>query len=157
MNGAIRVLKPLVTTDPLAKAYYGSALSLRASLEARDKNAVAALAILNESATLIDGALASDPESVELRLLRMENSYGVSVESPVNRWPAMKEDLDWLNARRNGFTPETLGVIDLYAGLYFARSRDIDGALDAWDRCVSESPGSPEADEARLLLAKYGD
>lgn len=151
------LLEPLAERIPLAKAYYGSAISLEAGAEAKGGNALKALALLDDSSRLIDQALASDSENPELRFLRMENCYGVSSDSPVNRWPVMKEDLDWLDRRRAAFASAERAVIDLYAGLYLARSRDIEGALDAWDSCVREAPQSPEAAEARALLAKYGD
>jgi len=151
------LLGKLSGKSPVAKAYLGSLLSVEASLEAREKNGIRALALLEESARLIDEAVAEDPGNLEIRILRVENSYGVSSASPADRWAPMEEDLYWLEERRPSLSRQVLGILDLYNGKYLASVRDIDGALEAWEACLRESPGSPEAAEACSLLALYGD
>lgn len=157
INRSKDLLKPFLADYPLAKAYYGSVLSLEASAEAAKKNGIKALALLEESARLIDEAVASDSGNVHLRILRMENSFGVSTGSPLDRWTVMKEDLDWLVLRYGSCPPSVRGGIDLYRGHYLVRTRDIEGALAAWESCLRDSPDSPEAAEAETLLALYGD
>ena len=149
------LLEPLIESDPLALGYYGSAISLEAAVAAEGKNGLKALGLLKKSGKLIDEAVRRDPENVDLRFLRMINSYGVSSDPPVKRWKEMKTDIDWLKARRSEFSAEWQGSLYLYEGHYLARSRDIDGAVSCYSECVRASPGSAEAREAEMLLSRY--
>lgn len=151
------ILSALQESSPLAKGYYGSIVTLEASLYARKKNGIKALALLGEGTKLIDKAVSFAPDLVDLRFLRMENSYEVSQGSPLNRYKAMKEDIDWLDGRKASLDPEWRGTLELYRGLYLAKARKIDEALAAFAECVALSPGSSEAELAKKQIARYSE
>lgn len=150
-------LEPYIDSMPVAKGYYGSIITMEASVYAEKKNAIKAMSLLNKGSAMIDKAVNTDPDNEELRFLRMENAYDVSEGSPLNRYKVMKKDIDWLDSRKAGYEPELQGVIELYKGLYLAKSKKIDEALDAFDACVAVSPDSDEAKRAKAEIAKYAE
>ena len=152
-----KILGDLMDKSPVAKAYYGSLITIEAGLYAEKKNGIRALSLLDEGTHLIDEAVRMAPDDPDLHLLRMINSYGVSRSSPLNRYQVMKKDIDWLDERQLSPDPVRQGVIELYRGLYLARSRRIDEALEAFEACVTISPGSSEAAEAERQLMLYAE
>jgi len=150
-------LEPYIDSMPVAKGYFGSIVTIEAGVYAGKKNVIKAMSLLNKGSAMIDAAVEADPDNEELRFLRMENAYDVSEGSPLNRYKVMKKDLDWLDSRKGGYEPELQGVIELYKGLYLAKSKKIDEALDAFDACVAVSPNSNEAMRAQAEIAKYGE
>ena len=151
------VLYPYIDEYPLAKGYYGSLLTLESAGHARRNSMLRATSLLDEGIALIDEAVRAAPDLVELRILRMINSYELSSHSPFDRYGIMKTDLDWLEARRNQLTPEPRGILELYKGLYCLKNRRIAAALDAFEACIRVSPGSQEAREAERQLQRYGE
>ena len=87
----------------------------------------------------------------------MENSYEISIGSPVNRYKIMKTDIDWLDSRMKDFSPSLQGTIALYKGLYFVKSRKLDEGLAAFEACIAISPESPEAIEAKKQIDRYAE
>jgi hypothetical protein len=87
----------------------------------------------------------------------MENSYEVSMSSPVNRFKEMKADIEWLTARESSLDAKWQGSLELYRGLYLAKAHKLDDALAAFDKCIAVSPGSPEAMEAKKQLDRYAE
>lgn len=154
---AKKLLEPLAEKSALAKAYLGSIITIEAAVAAENKNGIKALALLGKGSDLIDEAVSSEPDNADLRFLRMINGYGVSIDSPHNRFKVVRTDLDWLDSRKAQFSPRLQGTIALYKGLYLAKSRMLDEALEAFDTCIAVSPGSPEAAEAEKQLARYSE
>lgn len=150
-------LEPYIDSMPVAKGYYGSLVTMEASVYAEKKNVIKAMSLLNKGSAMIDKAVEADPDNEELRFLRMENAFDVSEGSPLNRYKVMKIDLDWLDSRKAGYESDLQGVIELYKGLYLAKSKKIDEALDAFDACVAVSPDSDEAKRAKAEMAKYAE
>ena len=151
------VLESIQKESPVALAYYGSIITLEASQYAKNKNGIKALELLVKGTDLIDKAVASTPTLPDLRFLRMENSYEVSIGSPVNRFKIMKIDIDWLESRMKNYEPSLQGTIELYKGLYLVKSRKLDEGLSAFDACIAISPGSPEAIEAKKQIDRYAE
>ncbi len=151
------ILGPLQKKFSLAKAYYGSLITLEAGVYAKNKNGLKALALLSEGTGLIDEAVKADPDFAEIHFLRMENSYEVSEASPLNRYKIMKKDIDWLTEREAGFEPVNRGILYLYTGYYNLKARKMDAALAAFDACIAVSPGSPEAAAAEKQKARYAE
>lgn len=151
------ILSSIQDKSPVAKAYYGSIITLEAGQCSERKDVLRALDLLSEGTELIDAAIKTAPDLAVLRFLRMENSYEVSQSSPLNRYKIMKSDIDWLDARKESFGAAERGVIELYKGLYFARAKKLDIALAAFDACIGISPGSPEAQEAQRQIEHYAE
>jgi len=116
-----------------------------------------ALALLKEGTGYIDEAIKLSPELIDLRIIRVETGYEISVSSPMNRFKEMKADIDWLTAHVSSLDTSERGVLELYRGLYLAKAKKIYEALDAFDKCVEVSPGSPEAAEAKKQIARYAE
>lgn len=151
------ILGSLMESSPVAKAYYGSLVTIEAGEYAKKKDGIKALSLLGKGTDLIDEAVSEDPENPDIRFLRMINSYEVSEGSPVNRYKAMKKDVDWLDERKRTFDANWQGTIELYKGLYLAKARKIDDALAAFDACIAVSPGSPEAALAGKQIDRYAE
>lgn len=157
LEKAKALLGPLQKDSAIAKAYYGSILTLEASELARQKKGIKALTLIKEGTGLIDEAVAAAPEVVDLRFLRMINSYGLSEGSPVKRYKIMKVDIDWFNGRIAQFTKEEQGVIRLYTGLYYLKANQLEEAQAAFETCIMVSPGSAEAAEAKKQMERYAE
>lgn len=151
------ILSAIQDESPVAKAYYGSLITLEAEQCAAQKDVLKALKLLSDGTKLMDAAVKTAPDLSDIRFLRMENSYEVSQGSPLNRYKVMKQDIDWLDARKDTFTAKEQGVIELYKGLYFARAKKLDVAMSAFDECIRLSPGSPEAGEAQKQIDHYAE
>jgi tetratricopeptide (TPR) repeat protein len=151
------ILSAIQDESPVAKAYYGSLITLEAEQYAAQKDVLKALELLSGGTKLMDAAIKIAPDVSDIRFLRMENSYEISQSSPLNRYKVMKQDIDWLDARKADFSMAEQGVIELYKGLYFARAKKLDAAMDAFDECIRLSPGSPEAIEAQRQIAHYAE
>lgn len=151
---AKEILGSLQASSPLARGYYGSALTIEASVCADEKKYLKSLSLLKQGVKLIDSAVNDAPELADTRFLRMINSYELSVGSPVNRMKEMKADLDWFDARLDRFTASQRGEIFLYKGLYFAKDKKKTDAAKAYEACIAVAPGSKQAAEAQRQLAE---
>lgn len=149
------LLSPLIDKYPLAKGYYGSLLTLEAGVFEDKKSVIKAMNYLEKGTALLDEAVVDGPSVVDLRYLRMINSYELSNQSPMNRYTVMKTDIDWLDARRSQLSPSELGLLDLYKGLYLIKARKLSAAITSFESCVAVSPGSSEAEEAKKQLSRY--
>ena len=151
------ILSSIQAESPIAKAYYGSLITLEASGYAEKKDVLKALALLSDGTKLIDAAIKRAPDVPDIRFLRMENSYEVSQSSPLNRYKAMKQDIDWLDAHKTQFEAKERGVLELYKGFYYARAKKMDDAMSAFDECIRISPESMEAAEAQKQIDRYAE
>jgi len=149
------LLGPLQKDSAVAKAYYGSLLTLEAGELAKQKKGIQALTLIKEGTGLIDEAVAAAPDMADLRFLRMINSYGLSEGSPVKRYKIMKTDIDWFNGRIAQFTKQEQGVIRLYTGLYYLKANQLEDAHASFEGCIMVSPDSSEAAEAKKQMARY--
>ncbi len=154
---AKEILGPLKDGSSLALGYYGSVVTMEADVASANKKMLKALALLKEGTGYIDEAIKLSPELIDLRFIRIETSYEISLSSPMNRFKEMKIDIEWLSARTSALDASERGVLELYRGLYLARAKKIDEALDAFDKCIEISPGSPEAAEAKKQIARYAE
>jgi tetratricopeptide (TPR) repeat protein len=151
------LLAPLLTEYPLAKGYYGSLLTLEGGYYAQRNNVIRAMALLDEGTRTMDAAVTEAPDIVDLRMLRMINSYELSIQSPVNRYDLMKTDIDWLEAHRNRMGSTLAGTMELYKGLYWLKARRLTEAIAAFEACIRTSPNSAEAAEAEKQLRRYSE
>ena len=154
---AKEILGSLEAKSPLARGYYGSALTIEASVCANEKKYMKSLSLLKEGVKYIDSAIKDAPELADLRFIRLINSYELSVGSPVKRFKEMKADIDWFDQRLDRFSAEERGEILLYKGLYFVKAHQEDEATKAFDACIAASPKSREATEAQKQLASLAE
>ncbi len=150
-----KLLNPLKDREPLARGYYGSVLTMEASVMNDKKKFVKAIMLLDQGTDFMDTAVKQAPDVQDLRILRMINSYELTNGSPMNRYRVMKEDIDWLDAHRSGLSDSGKGTLELYKGLYLVKQRKTDEGIAAFNACVAVSPGSEEAKEAERQLARY--
>jgi hypothetical protein len=150
-------LLPLIETEPLAKAYYGSLITLEASEAYKEGDEIKSASLLVEGTRFIDEAIVSAPDNPDLRFIRLVGSYEISTSSPMNRYREMKVDLDWFDVRQNTLSKEERATVELYRGLFLVKAKRLDDALDAFDLCVSLAPDSDAAKIARKQLALYGE
>lgn len=153
----LALLRPLAGKYPLAKGYYGSLLTLDAGRLEEENEVIKAMELLDEGTTLLDEAVAEGPETVDIRFLRMINSYELSNQSPLNRYPTMKADIDWLDSQRSRLNANEIALLELYRGLYLIKARRLNDAIAAFESCVAASPDSAEAESARKQLARYAE
>lgn len=151
------ILSSLQQDMPLAKAYYGSLITIEAGVYAKKNNGIKALTLLSEGTKLMDAAVSEAPNLPDIHFLRMINSYDVSEASPVNRYKVMKSDIDWLEGRVSKYDAKWQGTFQLYKGLYNIKARKRDVAMAAFDACILVSPDSIEAAEAIKMKARYAE
>ncbi len=150
-------LFPLIGADPLAKAYYGSLVTLEAGEAYKAGDEIKSASLLVEGTRHIDEAIVSAPDNEDLRFIRLVGSYEISASSPMNRYKEMKADLDWFDARQGTLSKEGQATVELYRGFYLIKAKRIDAAMDAFDACVALSPKSEMAATALKQLALYGE
>jgi tetratricopeptide (TPR) repeat protein len=151
------LLAPLIHEYPLAKGYYGSLLTLEGGQYEKRNNVLRAMALLDEGIRMIDDAVMEAPDVLDLRMLRMINSYELSVQSPVDRYEIMKTDIDWLVAHSSQMNNTLTGMTELYKGLYYLKVRRLNEAIAAFETCIRVSPNSAEAVEAEKQLRRYAE
>jgi hypothetical protein len=150
---AQRELKKLADTYPLAKAYYGSALSMEAQ-ELSKKNIFKALALLNDGMRIMDEAVREDPNNKIIRMLRLLNSSVVDENSPISRRKVLGEDVAWFNSVRPVMNDRFQALICLHEGMYWLRERNKANARTAFNRCIGLAPNSRIGDSAREYIRK---
>lgn len=149
------ILLPLIGTEPLAKGYYGSLVTLEAGVHEKNGNVIKAMSALNEGCRLLDEAVSEDAQSTDLRFLRMINSYELSCKSPANRYKIMKEDIGFLMERQESLAAADASLLYLYSGYYLVKARKLEQALESFARCVELCPESESAVRAKKELLKY--
>jgi len=138
--------------QPLALGYLGSLLTIRAGIAAQKGNLIGATEDLSRGLSLLDESIRISPDSLDLHILRLNNSISVSDQSPADRSEAVSEDLDFLEKGLPSLPPE---IKSLY---YYCRGRTaIDDEM--WDEgfalleeAIRSGSGTPFAREAEKLL-----
>lgn len=152
---ALRRVLSLNPTNAVARAYFGSALTLRA------RDAVfppTKLSLAREGFREMDAAVAQGPDSVQSRLIRGLNS--VSVPKIFDRLKLAEEDLGWIHEQTfhegdYGGRPMRQRVALEY-GRILSRLKNTDKARKVWQVGLELDPGSPLADRLRSELKTSG-
>ena len=147
-------LEPFIGTNMVARAYYGSVITIQASFYA-DENPIQSLTLLEEGAQYMDSAVANDPDNGELRLIRLSNGIEVSWSSPLKRYAVIADDVRWFEKHPLPSSPEESAAILLNCGLYHLDAGDIDAALDALETCVDSGAETAAVQNARDILRRY--
>ncbi len=147
-------LEPFIKTNMVARAYYGSVITIQASFYA-DENPVHSLTLLEEGAQYMDSAVANDPDNGELRLIRLSNGIEVSRSSPLKRYAVIADDVHWFENHPLPSSPEYSAAILFNCGLYHLDAGDIETALDALETCVESGAETAAVQNARDILRRY--
>ena len=149
------VLNKYDSSDVLALAYKGSAITLLASVDNKKGNFIGALSKLETGADLIDKAVSLDPDNITLRILRISNGWETSESSPVSRMDAIADDLDYLDRRIGQLSPEYRSFLFLYQGLLGIEEDRIDESISCFEHAIQTSPGSIYAMMAMKNLMEW--
>jgi tetratricopeptide (TPR) repeat protein len=143
--------------ENLARAYEGSCITLKAAGRDKQGDAAGATLLLEKGFALLDAAVKAEPNRIDLRFLRAENSVDVSASSPFSRVPEAKADCAVIQAHEAELSPAEAAALHLALGKIAQLERRVDLALREWERAVKLAPASPGAAEARKLISRYED
>jgi hypothetical protein len=143
--------------DPIASAYYGSALTVRAGALAAKGDQMGATADLDRGFALIDAAVRAMPGSLLLRLMRAENSVSTSEQSPFPRWSVAEEDISAVEASGAALSPEDRANLETLKARIALGRGDADSALRHLEAAIRTAPGSRAAAAARRLISDFED
>ena len=155
---ALSTLEPFVSSDAIACAYYGSALTIKAGIIS-EKNPIKSLSYLEEGSSYLDKAVSMKTDDIELRMIRLENGIEVSRSSPVKRYSVIKEDVDFLLLEKNmcQLSPQDKTEAYLYCGYYFQDAGDLETALDLFEMAVEADSNCGAGKTAQKMLDKYSE
>jgi len=137
-------------TDPVVQAYLGSARLLAA---ARAWQPLRKLELCRTGGALLDGAVATAPDHLEIRFLRGASLY--HLPGFFNKRAQAEADFRWVTerARDGSLAPELAAAAFYYDGLTRARHLDHAGAHAAWQTAVELAPQSKAGQDAAKKLA----
>ncbi len=150
----LKALRPFIETNMVARAYYGSAITIQASFFAAD-NPIKSLSLLEEGARYMDDAVARGGDNGEIRLVRLSNGIEVSRSSPLKRYDAIADDVEWFGRNAWGSSPEERAAVLYNTGSYFLDAGAVEKALEAFDACVATGTDSESTRKARDILRRY--
>ncbi len=148
---ALELTKKAVETTkhPLASGYYGSALTIQAGEFYEDGDMMNAMEKLQDGIAVMDDAVKQGPGNMGLRILRIENSLGLSNASPINRFDKIKEDLGFLKQRYETLPSRLKSFYHLYSGFTAKNDNNGDEAMISFEKAVKCSPQSGYAKTAK--------
>ncbi len=150
----LNALRPFIEKSMVARAYYGSAITIQASFFAAD-NPIKSLSLLEEGARYMDSAVAKESENGELRLIRLSNGVEVSRSSPLKRYDVIADDVRWFEEHEPKPSPEERAAIHYTIGLFYQDAGSIEDALDAFEASVATGVDSEATRDARKILRRY--
>lgn len=157
LQNAMDLLKPYVKEDATACAFYGSCLTLCASVYSED-NPIKALEYLEQGSTYLDEAVKMQPSNPLTHIIRLENGVEVSRTSPYKRYSVIKNDVDFLlEADTDGWSEESIAEAYLYCGHYMLDAGELEEALDLFDTAIEASPSSASGVAAQKMIDKYSE
>jgi hypothetical protein len=144
---------PADPAGPVALCYWGSALTLRASLRSKAGRLIEALVDLDSGFKKMDAALGASPDSLLLRFLRAENSVSVSEGSPLKRWDVAKGDV----AAIDRIAGTSLDAVDrarvlVIRGRVAIGTGDRNGGLRLLEEAARTAPGSKPSATAKKII-----
>jgi hypothetical protein len=139
--------------DPIAIAYQGSALTLRAGLKSAAGDVAGASADLEAGFTLLDKAVQKAPDILTLRFLRAENAASTSEQSPFNRWDIAAQDAADIDAHAALLSKAELASLELLKARIALGKGNTEEGLRGLEAAIKLDPGSRTAETARAMLA----
>lgn len=158
VNNSLILLKPYIENDPIACAYYGSSLTIKANF-CSEKDPLLALKYLEEGSSYIDAAINMDKNNIQVRCVRLVNGINISKASPYKRYSIIEKDMEYLlqDSVLNVCDKTLQSMIYLYSGILKIEQNLIEDALDLFDLAIEVDPEGLNAKEAKLMLIKYGE
>jgi tetratricopeptide (TPR) repeat protein len=152
---SLALLEPLVQKNivPLAKGYYGSALTISASVYNKKGDFATAASLVSRGCALIDEAVNAAPDSLSLRFLRAQNGLAVSEGSPIKRYEVIAEDVRILESKQSEFSPAYQALFFLTKGELRLAQGKTDEGIRCLEQAVRVAPQSSSAITARKKLA----
>lgn len=150
----LKALRPFIETNMIARAYYGSAVTIQASFCAAE-NPIKSLSLLEEGARYMDSAVARERDNGELRLIRLSNGIEVSRSSPLKRYDVIADDVRWFERHVWDSSPEDRAAVLYNAGSFYQDAGAIEDALESFDECVATGVDSEATRSARDILRRY--
>jgi hypothetical protein len=147
------------SVDPIAMAYYGSALTLKAGLLAKKGDSVGASAAIAEGFKKMDAAVRAAPDMASLRFLRAENALSVSERSPFKRLEVAEADYAALekavSAGKAVLDPAGKARIEVGRARVALGFGETEEAIRGLESAIRIAPQSDAAVLARKLLADF--
>jgi tetratricopeptide (TPR) repeat protein len=144
LNKALEYTRKAVemTKNPLASAYYGSTLTIQAGIYYKKGDMMGAMNKLQKGIEIIDKAVLLDTDNIELRVLRILNSYRISSASPINRFAIVKKDLALLKQKYQSLLPQLKSFYNLYSGLMALKDNNTNLAMGCFEQAIKWAPQS---------------
>ncbi len=148
------LLKPYIEKDAVCRAYYGSAVTVEASLY-ENTNPIKALSLLDKGSEFIDSAVKMDSDNFVVRIIRLSNGIEVSSSSPLKRYKVIKNDVEWFEQNGIDYGKDEDARLYYNIALYYLAANDLDSALYALDDCIATQSSDPVVSKAKDLLRRY--
>lgn len=153
----LSILEPFVSSDAVACAYYGSALTIKAGMIS-EKNPIKSLSYLEDGSKYLDKAVLMKSDDIELRIIRLENGIEVSRTSPVKRYGVILDDVNFLLEKNmNLLSADIQAEAYLYCGFYYQDSGDLETALELFERASEADSDCSAGKKALKMLEKYSE
>jgi tetratricopeptide (TPR) repeat protein len=154
LNKALEFTRRAVgkTKNPLASGYYGSTLTIQAGAYYEKGDMMGAMSKLTEGIEKMDKAVEQDPDNIDLRMLRILNSYALSGASPINRFNIIKKDLAFLKQKYQSLSSLLKSFYNLYSGLMALKDNNTDQAVAYFEQAIKCAPRSSYAKLAKRRI-----
>lgn len=139
----------------LATAYLGSAITLDAGEKSKAGDVMKASLLLDQGFKLMDEAVALDPNSLDLRFLRAENSLEVSASSPFNRLSIARQDILRIGQAEKDLSPEARAAFHLLSAKAYIAEKRLNDGLKELEAAIKAAPQSSPGIEAARVLSRY--
>jgi hypothetical protein len=152
---AIQTLERCAKTgDPIAMAYHGSALTIRAGMKSGKGDAAGASADLEAGFSLMDKAVRAAPNAIMLRFMRAENAASTSEQSPFPRWDVAAQDVAVIEKSAAALSAEDRAGLELLKARMALGRGDAGEGMRRLEAAIRTAPASRSAETARGMLAE---
>lgn len=154
LNKALEFTRRAVekTKNPLASGYYGSSVTIQAGAYYEKGDMMGAMSKLQEGIEIIDKAVEQGPDNIDLRVLRILNSYGISSASPINRFDIIKKDLAFLKQKYETLSSQFKSFYNLYSGIAALKDNNTDQAVAYFEQAIKCASQSSYAKRAKRCI-----
>ncbi len=143
--------------DPLARAYYGSLLTVKGGVAADNKNLISAIKLLKSGFGEIDKAVTLAPADINIRFVRLINAIECSASSPVKRYKIAKEDIGFLHSKESSLSANNKALLAYWEGEYFLSQKEASQAIASFRKSMELAPQSDSAVKAKKRMADLND
>lgn len=150
-------LKTLRNSDPLARAYYGSVLTIKAGSAYKKKDLIGSLILLKRGYGELDKAVSLAPANVTIRFTRLINALESAKDSPIDRMEVAKADIDFLHAQESGLNANDKALLYYWEGEYHIINKTPAKALECFRNSKQSAPQSSMARKAAKRLNEIQD